>query len=173
MDGALHLTGTGSGTRWRPGRVVVHHLTRTGRMNCISDRGDNTADSATRPLSSRSRRPLASGNRRARTRGPKEYRETEATPNEEDSRANGSIKSLLLELYKDRRFQQENTARMFENYRGMMEGLVSKYETRLSATENVNQQLLNTHLNTTAEHAHGSDQTTRGTTRPKRESRAS
>lgn len=57
-----------------------------------------------------------------------------------------STKALLRELYRDRRFQQEHTARMFEQYHQAMDGLIARYEQRLATSESANAELLKTHM---------------------------
>jgi hypothetical protein len=70
-------------------------------------------------------------------------RELAVVPEEDDAT---TTKGLLRELYRDRRFQQEHTLRMFESYQSAMDGVIGRYEARLAASEQANATLLQTHM---------------------------
>lgn len=78
--------------------------------------------------------------------GPKEYLERDSVPDEEELVDGTTPKALLSELFRDRRFHQELSARMFTDYRDSMEGLIGRYEARLSQVEHVNSDLLRAHM---------------------------
>jgi hypothetical protein len=74
--------------------------------------------------------------------GPREYDEKSVPAEEDGSGHSTTASALLAQVTADRRFLLEHSSRMLGSYQSAVEGLLAKFEARLTQTENANSRLL-------------------------------